>query len=331
MPAPEKGIFLFKKGYDMGITEAINGTPVTPPAVVTKPAPAKRVSKLKAVEPKAAEPSKPKILIFGKPGVGKTWGALDFPNVYYIDTEGGADLEHYTDKLKKSGGVYFGPDQGSQSMQAIIDEVKALATEDHPYKTLVIDSISKVFNLEITNEAERLADKGLKNEFAADKKPAVKFTSKLIKWIDALDMNVIIIAHEKALWLKGEQIGVTFDAHDKLEYDLHLCLNIVKAGDTRKAFVKKSRLLPFPDASNFEWSYTDFATRYGKAVMEKNAEKLVLATVEQITEVKRLLEIVKLSETDKQDKWIADNAGDLAEVDSARMDKIITHLKGKIQ
>jgi hypothetical protein len=73
--------------------------------IVQKP---KAKSKLKAVAPKAAEPSKPKMLIFGKPGVGKTWTSLDFPNVYYVDTEGGADLAHYTDKLEKSGGVYFG-------------------------------------------------------------------------------------------------------------------------------------------------------------------------------------------------------------------------------
>ena len=312
--APEKGTFIFKKGNDM------------PELVKNKP-----VSKLKAVDPKAAEPSKPKILIFGKPGVGKTWGALDFPNVYYIDTEGGADLEHYTEKLKKAGGVYFGPDQGSQSMQAIIDEVKTLATEEHGFKTLVIDSISKVFNLEITSEAERLSDKGLKNEFAADKKPAVKLTGRLISWINKLDMNVILIAHEKPLWLKGEQIGVTFDAHDKLEYELHLCLNIVKMGDTRKAFVKKTRLLQFPDTSSFDWSYAEFANRFGKDVMEKKASHLTLATPEQIAEVKHLLEIVKLSETDKQDKWIADNQSELADIESVKIEKIITHLKGKIK
>ena len=68
-------------------------------------------SKLKAIAPKAAEPSKPKMLIYGKPGVGKTWAALDFPSVYYMDTEGGADLEHYTDKLLAAGGMYFGPEQ----------------------------------------------------------------------------------------------------------------------------------------------------------------------------------------------------------------------------
>ncbi len=35
---------------------------------------------LKGTDPKSAKPSKPKILIYGKPGVGKTWAALDFPS-----------------------------------------------------------------------------------------------------------------------------------------------------------------------------------------------------------------------------------------------------------
>ena len=51
----------------------------------------KRVSRLKAVAPKAAEPSKPKMLLFGKPGIGKTWFSLDFPACYYIDTEVGKE------------------------------------------------------------------------------------------------------------------------------------------------------------------------------------------------------------------------------------------------
>ena len=90
-------------------------------------------SRLKAVTPKAAEPSKPKVLIFGKPGVGKTFGALDFPSVYYIDTEGGADLAHYTDKLEKSGGMYLGPEQGNLSFETVMEQVQALATEQHHY------------------------------------------------------------------------------------------------------------------------------------------------------------------------------------------------------
>lgn len=290
-------------------------------------------SKLKAVEPKAAEPSKPKILIFGKPGVGKTWTSLDFPNVYYIDTEGGADLAHYTQKLEAAGGMYLGPEQGSLSFDTVLEQLQALATEEHGFRTVVIDSITKLFNLEVTREADRLGDK---NGFGADKKPAIAYMRKMVSWLSRLDMNVILIAHEKPQWgvdSRGErtEIGVTFDCWDKLEYELHLCLNIIKQGESRKARVRKSRLTGFPDAAVFDWSYPSFAERYGKDVIEKKPVQLALATEEQIAEVTRLMSVVKLQMADKCDKWLLENSDTLAEVEAEKMDKIINHLKGKIQ
>lgn len=288
-------------------------------------------TKLKAVAPKAAEPTKPKILIYGKPGVGKTWTSLDFPKVYYIDTEGGANLNHYTDKLERAGGVYLGTEQGSQSFEDVIDQIKALATEKHEYKTVVIDSISKIFNIEIAREMERLGDK---DQYGASKKLPVTLVRRLVSWIDKLDMNVILIAHEKSEWglnARGErvEIGHTFDCWEKLEYELHLCLRIAKQGESRKAYVRKSRLTGFPDGSNFDWSYKDFAERYGKDIIEKEAVPIELASPEQLAEVTRLLAIVKLSES-AQDKWIAENTNNLAEVEADKIEKIINHLKGKV-
>ena len=93
-------------------------------------APKARKSKLAAVQPEVVDPGKAKILIFGMPNVGKTWFALDFPGVYYIDTEGGARLTHYREKLRQSGGMYMGPDQGSADMDTVVGQVQALATED---------------------------------------------------------------------------------------------------------------------------------------------------------------------------------------------------------
>lgn len=310
---------------------ALDESKADKPVVSIVPVKSKAKSKLGAVDPKAAEPSRPKITIFGKPGVGKTWGALDFPSVYYIDTEAGADLAHYTDKLKKSGGVYFGREQGSQDFSAVIEQVKALATEEHPYKTLVIDSLSKIYNIEVNKEAEKFSTKNpdAKSDYGASKKPALRLSGTLIRWLDKLDMNVILICHEKAEWAKGEQIGYIPDAHEKLEYELHLCLQILKEGDGRKAFVKKSRLKEFTDASRFDWSYVEFAKKFGIDKMEAKAKQIVLSTPEQIAEVNRLLEVVKLTDS-KKDKWLTDNIENLGEVESRIIEDIINHLKGKL-
>lgn len=292
-------------------------------------------TKLKAVAPKATAPSKPKILIFGKPGAGKTWASLDFPTCYYIDTERGADLEEYQEKLRASGGAYFGPDQGSLEFSAIISEIQTLATEKHHYKTLVIDSISKIFLTEIAREAERLESAGKKNEYAADKKPAVAYMRRLVSWLVRLDMNVILIAHEKPLWgtnAKGEreEIGTTFDCWEKLEYELHLCLNIIKNGPSRIAKVKKTRLAAFPDATTFPWSYQEFASRYGQDIIEKEAEAIVLATPEQLAELNALISIFNPTEAQK-DKWLAwGEAETFAEFETNKLAELIKGIKAKI-
>jgi hypothetical protein len=216
----------------------------------------------------------------------------------------------------------------------VLEQIKALATEQHNYKTLVIDSISKLFNTAIAAEAERLDAEGVKNAFGADKKPAVSMLRQMISWLTRLDMNVILIAHEKPLWgmVKGErqEVGTTFDCWDKLEYELHLCLNIAKMGDKRMARVRKTRLTGFPDQTSFEWSYPEFATRYGKDIMEQAPVAIKLATPEQLAEISRLLEIVKLSETDRKDKWLAEHKGELADKEENVITDIINHLKGKL-
>lgn len=240
-------------------------------------------------------------------------------------------MSHYTDKLEKSGGAYFGLEQGSLDFNAVLDQIKALATEKHDFKTVVIDSITKIFNNEIAREADKL---GSANAFGADKKPAVSLMRQLTSWIQRLDMNVIIIAHEKPLWGKDDkgqraEVGVTFDAWDKLEYELHLALNVVKAGGSRFAKVKKSRLTGFPDADSFPWSYQDFATRYGKDIIEKSSVALVLASEEQLAELDKLLKKATLPEGIK-DKWLtAANVSSFEEMDADKVQAIITLINNK--
>lgn len=288
----------------------------------------KMVSKLKAINPKQALPQKPKILIFGKPGYGKTFTSLDFPNVYFIDTEGGASLPHYREKLTKSGGSYLGQEQGSMDFETIIEQVKALATEKHDFKTIVIDSISKVFNMYITDEMERLGDK---DQFGASKKKPVSAMKRLISWLERVDMNVILIAHEKTEWgiVNGQrqEVGSTFDAWDKLGHELDLCLNIIKSGPNRNARVTKSRLIGFPDGEIFPWSYKAFAEKYGKDIIEKKAEQITLATDDQLKEIKHLLNTVKLPDG-QEEKWLKGAQVDgWEEMTSDRIANAIEHIK----
>ena len=292
------------------------------------------MARLKAIKPKATTPGKSKIVIFGKSGVGKTWSALDFPDVYYIDTEGGANLPHYIDKLEKSNGVYLGIDQGSSSLENIIEQVEALATEKHEFKTLVIDSLSKVFNNEIAEEAKRL---GNDNFFGADKKPAIALVRELVRWLQRIDMNVVIICHEKTQWGKDNkgnpcEIGVTFDCWDKLTYELDLCLNVSKIGKKRISRITKSRLLEFPENTVFPWAYKEFAERYGRDLIESEVHSLELATDEQLTEFDKLCREQNITDELKV-KWL--KRADVSlfnDMDKDKIGKIIEMLnkRGKL-
>lgn len=293
-------------------------------------------TKLLAVAPETVEPKKPKVLIFGPPGVGKTWVSLDFPGVYYIDTEGGAERQHYRDKLKAAGGMYFGPQQGSLDFDTVVSQAEALATEKHEFKTMVFDSGSKLFNTAISDEQVRLGDL---DAFGASKKKPIQQMKRLIRWMNRADMNVIIIAHEKDVWGKNDKgqqevIGKSFDCWDKLEYELDLVLRISKIGNgpgaRRYANVGKSRLTGFPEGDRFDWSYPTFAERYGKDVIEKEVVPITLATPEEVAEVTRLLALVKLPDG-MTDKWLRKAGADsFAEMSGDQIAACIKHLKGMI-
>ena len=299
-------------------------------------APKPRKSKLLAVAPDIVEPKKPKVLVFGPAGVGKTWTSLDFPSVYYFDHEGGADLGHYRQKLLTSGGMYLGPDQGSLDFETVIGQVQALTTERHPYKTMVFDSATKLFNNAISEESERLGDK---DAFGASKKTPVRQMVRLLRWVNKADMNAVFICHEKPLWGKDEkgnreEIGKTFDCWEKLEYELHLTLRVsrIGTGDQAKRFanIGKSRLTGFPEGTRFGWSYAEFSERYGRDVMEREVRQIVVASPEQVAEINHLLGIVKLPEGSIE-KWLtAAQVETWEEMEADKADKIIQALKAKL-
>lgn len=292
-------------------------------------------SRLKGKTPDLIKTKKAKILVYGPSGVGKTTLALQFPDVYFIDVEGGATQPEYRDKLLRANGLYLGEDEGAASFDEVLNQVKALATESHDRRTLVIDSITKLFANEISREADRLRDNNKKNEFGADKKPAVSYIRQLCYWINRIDMNVILIAGEIAEWALDEkkervQVGETFDCWPRLEYELDLVIKVLRAGPKRLGKVRKTRLAAFAEASTFEWSYDEIVNRYGQEALEGEVTPLQLATAEQLAEINRLLSIVKLDDG-TVDKWLAAaNISSWDEMDTTRIQKAIEHLKEKM-
>jgi hypothetical protein len=293
-------------------------------------------SKLKGKDPSVVEAGKTKMLIFGASGVGKTWFSLGFPTPYYIDTENGADLKHYQERLKVAGGAYLGTEDGSLDYDVIIDQMQALATEKHPYKTLIIDSITKLFQTAIANEQERLGDK---DAFGASKKPAVAGMRRLVNWATKLDMNILFLAHEVPEWGVNpksgmrEEIGKIPDVWDKLVYELDLGLRIIRRGKEypATAIVHKSRLLGFPLNDSFPLDYNTFSEKYGKNYIEAETKTIVLATPEQVSKMNTLLDIFKIPFEEQEKMLTKGSASKWEELESSQIDKYITFLTAKIE
>jgi hypothetical protein len=288
------------------------------------------MASLKAVKPEIVKPSKPKFLISGKSGVGKTSFALEFEKPYFFDTEGGAVREQYMKKLIASGGAYFGKEQGSQDFKLVIEEIKSLATTKHDYKTLVIDSFTKLYNM-----AAAIAEAEIGNDFGRDKKEANKPTRQLVRWLEKIDMTVILVCHQKDKYArKGTEVvyaGTTFDGWDKLEYDLDLWIEVQKLGKERSFVVKKSRVGSFAEGMEFPLEYQKFCELYGAEVIKAAVQPLVMATVAQVAEIKRLVELVRL-DPEIIEKWLKKaGAEDFDEMSSDQINKCISFVKAKLK
>src|SRR5947209_19672868 len=92
---------------------------------------------LRAKKPEAVV-KRLKLFMYGPAGVGKTTAAIQFPNSYIIDGERGA--ENYDKLVTASGSAVF----QTNDINEVIAEVKALLTEKHDYKTLVIDRTTTI-------------------------------------------------------------------------------------------------------------------------------------------------------------------------------------------
>lgn len=163
------------------------------------------LSNLKKV--KADKP--PRILVYGPPGIGKTTLASEFPNPVFLQVEegtpSGKELDAFSD-LKTF----------SQVMEALA----ALYTEEHEFKTVVIDSVTALEKLIFAETCARGDERGNSKanieDFGYGKGYvfATRVAGEFIEGINALrrdrGMAVVLIAHSTVL---------RFDDPETVSYD----------------------------------------------------------------------------------------------------------------
>lgn len=289
---------------------------------------------IKAKKPEVKE-KRLKLFLFGPPGSRKTTSALQFPKSVLIDMERGS--EQYTKTINKAGSVVL----ETNNPDEVMAEVKALLTEKHEYRTLIIDPVtifyqglqdkwSRIFEHHAKTEKEKeLQDFGMRY-WGRVKSEYKSFLRMLLQ----LDMNLIITSHQKDIYGPNMQkVGIGPDSMkgDNYVFDYVFRLNVV--GDKAIAITEKQRSEPlepqkFP--AEFEWSYENFLKFYGKEVIQREAVAVPLASAEQVAEITRLLEIVKVNDEDVTKLFTKNDVDDWSELTAEAIQKYIDALKKKI-
>src|SRR5688572_13174998 len=274
---------------------------------------------LRAAKP-ATRQKRLKLFMYGPAGVGKTTAAVQFPDAYIIDCERGT--ENYDQTINDNGGVVF----QTTDMNELIAEVRALLTEPHDFKTLVIDPITPLYN-----DLLEKCEKKVGSDFGRHYSEANKHMKRLANLVMALDMNVVITAHAKKEYGENLKVlGQTFDGWRQLDYWFDLVIELGKRGKKRMAKVVKTRVGSFPDEDVFEWSYEAIKARYDASMLEKESEVVALATPEQVGEIKALLSVVRLPEG-TTDKWFAKAGVDTWEdMPADALQKCIDYVKNRL-
>lgn len=283
---------------------------------------------LKAKKPEEIK-KRLKLFMYGPAGVGKTTAALQFPHAYMIDCEKGAD--NYFELIKRNGSVII----QTNDVDDIVAELKSLLTEKHEYRTLIIDPITILYealqerwNARFETQARgngkteaeiATADWGVR--YWGKVKAEHKRINNLIM---RLDMNVIMTSHQK---IDFKTLATTFDAMKGMDYFFDTIFQLTQIGGKRLARTVKDRSPDgkprFPDS--FEWQYDSVANFFGRDIIEAPAHAVVLATVEQVAQLERLLTVVRLDDG-VTDKWLDKaQATTWAEMEPSQIAKCITH------
>lgn len=147
------------------------------------------VSLSNLVRKKADKP--PLILIYGRGKMGKTTLASEFPNPIFIQTEDGAgaiELTSFSD----------GP---IGSLGDVMDALQELATEEHEFKTVVIDSVTQLEPLVwaeacARNNWKSIEDPGYGKGYLAADEVWREFLTACTWLRDHKRMCVVLIGHE---------------------------------------------------------------------------------------------------------------------------------------
>jgi len=158
----------------------------------------------------------PRILAYGEPGIGKTSFAAEFPDNIFLQIEDGTP-----------GGLQLTSFGKLEKFAEVMEAISALYSEEHSFKTLVVDSVTELQRLVFAETCERGDDKGTKQSsiegfgYGKGYVLAQRVWQEFIDGINALrrdrGMTIILIAHSTIERFDDPESS----SYHRYEIDLH--------------------------------------------------------------------------------------------------------------
>lgn len=158
----------------------------------------------------------PRVLVYGPPGIGKTTLASEFEEPVFLQIEDGtpADIE-----LTSFGKL--------DTYTQVMDALESLFTEEHHYKTVVIDSVTELQKLIFAETCARGDEKGNPKTNIEDFGYGKGYVYSQRIWSDFLEgvnalrrhrsMTIVLIAHSRIERFDDPETV----SYDRYEIDLH--------------------------------------------------------------------------------------------------------------
>lgn len=252
-----------------------------------------------------------KLLVYGDSGVGKTTLALAFPSPVVIDTEGGTELygDHFDFDVIRTN-----------SAEQIMTSVDWLLTNQHSYRTLIVDTISVYWDAlqrkwsdSLLNVAQQRGGraggykKAGQHEFydmqMKDWKAVKNENKELVRKLIALPLNVVVIAREKPHYEDGvnmKRAGETYDGEKNLAYEFDTVVRLYRNGGF-KGIVLKDRTNRLP--ANFDCSFAVFDEKFSDVLYKDGAPKKPTADPKLVQQLSDLATQLEVSDKEKSGMW----------------------------
>lgn len=204
---------------------------------------------------KPAEQVAPKVkcLVYGPPGIGKTYLALTAPGrIAVVDTEGGTGF--YADRIGGRGPLNPFDVLPTKTFAQVEGAIAYLRANPGLYESLVIDPVTVLYETlqdaaqvrrQETNRRRGRGDTEDADLEQLDWQRIKRSYKRLLTDIGNLPMHVFVVAREKELTEergdKRVKIGWKPDAEKSTAYYFDTVIRLVPAGNSRQAIVEKDR------------------------------------------------------------------------------------------